>query len=92
MTSKPYRQTTLDRYLLDVSELEPGETMYVLCDKNVSVADMQAALNVQYGPRKYKAHSHGSARYVTFKPFWGWDGSTEVNPCERPSGPRGANV
>ena len=62
-----YRQTTSQMYLLDAAEMRDGETVY-LRDSNMTrlqLTDMQAALDVQYGKNKYKAHSHGSARYVT---------------------------
>lgn len=83
-----YRTTTLDRYLLDAATLADSETIYVQCDRNISVADMQAALNAQYGKNLYKATSHGSARYVKRPGRGWWDGSTEVNSCEQPSGPQ----
>lgn len=85
-----YRKTNLNDYLIDAATLAYGETMYVLCDRNISVAAMQDALNAQYGKGVYMASSHGSARYVKHKKGSGWDGSTEVNPCEEPSGPKGA--
>jgi len=80
-----YRTTTLNDYLIDAVTLEDGETIYVKCDRNISVADMQEALNAQYGRSVYKASSHGSARYIS-KPYRGWwNGETEINPCEEPS-------
>lgn len=74
--SKPraYRTTTLDDYIIDCAQANPGETLYIIQGgmfRPPALADMQAALEAQYGKIpgtdrcKYKAHSHGSARYVT---------------------------
>lgn len=82
-----YRTSTLDTYLLDAAMLtdEHGDKLYIKPNRNVTVAEMQAALDAQYGKGSYKASSHGSARYVEHgrrAKWWGWNGEAEVNPCE----------
>lgn len=62
------------------------DQLYVKPDRNITVAEMQAALNAQYGQGAYKVSSHGSARYVHHgkrAKWWGWKGETENNPCEQ---------
>ncbi|MBV9550800.1 MAG: hypothetical protein JO256_14110 [Alphaproteobacteria bacterium] len=81
-----YRETTLDRYLLDAATLAEGRGEQLWCkpDRNITVAEMQAALNAQYG-NVFKVGSHGSSRYIYrySRAFDGvWDGSPEVNTCE----------
>lgn len=65
-----YRYSTVSDYLIDAGKMEYGERMAVfgeipaMTQANVSVATMQAALDVQYGKQQYQAWAHGSARYV----------------------------
>lgn len=79
-----YRTSSLGTYLIDAATMADNDRLYVKPDRNITVAEMQAALNAQYG-KTYKVSSHGSARYVT-KYSRGldgpWDGSPEVNLCE----------
>lgn len=70
--------------MLDAATMADDDRLYVKPDKNITVAEMQAALNAQYG-NLYKVSSHGSARYIRkYSRSWdgAWDGSPEINPCE----------
>jgi hypothetical protein len=82
-----YPTSTLDRYLIDAGEMllndNPVAKIYIKPNRNITVADMQAALNAQYGRGVYLASSHGTARYVSRPGRGWWKGDTEVNSCEQ---------
>jgi hypothetical protein len=61
-----YATSTISGYLIDAAKMEYGQRMWVETAgvKPPLVAEMQAALDKQYGLYQYRVWSHGSARYV----------------------------
>lgn len=81
-----YRTSSLDTYLIDAASMAEDDRLYIKPNRNITVAEMQAALDAQYGKMAYKASSHGTARYIYHgknAKSWGWKGEPEIGPCEQ---------